>query len=44
MAGYQTFGGLYKAKAIIEADLDAAVEACIADPTLTKFLKGEGSG
>ena len=38
----QTFGELNKAKAITDADLDAAVDAHLADPTQTAFLMGEG--
>ena len=40
MAGEQTFGDLFKAKAILEADLDAAVDAFMADPSLSAFLMG----
>lgn len=42
MANDPTFGELYKAKAIVETDLDAAVEAFMADPSLTAFLMGGG--
>ena len=42
MTNDQTFGELYKAKGILEVDLDAAVEAFMADPSLTAFLMGEG--
>ena len=42
MANDPTFGELYKSKAILEADLEAAVDAFMADPSLTAFLMGEG--
>ena len=42
MANDRTFGDLFKAKAILEADLDAAVDAFMADPSLTAFLMSEG--
>ncbi|KQP63283.1 hypothetical protein ASF41_22355 [Methylobacterium sp. Leaf111] len=42
MAEYPTTGELYKAKAILEADVAAAVDAFIADPTTTAFLFGDG--
>ena len=42
MASDQTFGDLYKAKAILEADLDAAVEAYMTDPTTFRFAIGDG--
>ena len=42
MAENPTAGELYKAKAILEADVVAAVDAFMADPTLTTFLMGEG--
>jgi hypothetical protein len=37
-----TTGELYKAKAILEADVQAAVDAFMADPTTTAFLFGDG--
>jgi hypothetical protein len=37
-----TTGDLYKAKAILEADVVAAVDAFMADPTTTAFLFGDG--
>jgi hypothetical protein len=37
-----TTGELYKAKAILEADVQAAVDAYMADPTTTAFLFGDG--
>ena len=42
MANDATFGDLYKAKAIIEADLEAAVDAFMADPTTYRVAVGEG--
>ena len=42
MAGDQTVGDLYKVKAIQEADLDAAVDAFMADPTTNRFAIGRG--
>lgn len=42
MAENPTTGELYKAKAILEADVDAAVDAFMADPTTTAFLFGDG--
>ena len=42
MANDPTFGDLYKAKSIIEADLDAAVDAFMTDPSLTTFQMSEG--
>ena len=42
MANDPTFGDLYKAKAIVEADLESAVDAFMADPSLTAFIMGEG--
>lgn len=44
MAEARTFGELFKTKAITDADLDAAVDAYVADPTLTLFMIGEGYG
>ena len=40
MAENPTTGDLYKAKAILEADVVAAVDAFMADPTTTAFLFG----
>lgn len=37
-----TTGDLYKGKAILDADVVAAVDAFIADPTATAFLLGDG--
>jgi hypothetical protein len=37
-----TTGELFKTKAILEADVVAAVEAFMADPTTTAFLFGDG--
>ncbi|KQO69773.1 hypothetical protein [Methylobacterium sp. Leaf89] len=37
-----TIGELYKAKAILKADVAAAVDAYMADPTTTLFLFGDG--
>ena len=42
MATNPTTGELYKAKAVTEADIVAAVDAFMADPTTTAFLFGEG--
>ena len=42
MANDQTFGELYMAKAILDADLEAVKEAFVAGPALTAFLLGEG--
>jgi hypothetical protein len=42
MAENLTTGELYKAKAILEADVVAAVDAFMADPTTTAFLFGDG--
>ena len=42
MATNPTTGELYKAKALTEADIVAAVDAFMADPTTTAFLFGEG--
>ena len=42
MANDPTFGELYKSKAILEADLEAAVDAFMADPTTYRVLIGEG--
>ena len=42
MGGDQTVSDLYKAKAIQEADLDAAVDAFMADPRTNWFAIGEG--
>ncbi len=41
MTNDPTFGELYKAKAILEADLEAAIDAFIADPTTVSFTIGE---
>ncbi|KQP62797.1 hypothetical protein [Methylobacterium sp. Leaf112] len=38
----QTTGELFKAKAVTEADIVAAVDAFMADPGTTAFLFGEG--
>ncbi|WP_156368999.1 hypothetical protein [Methylobacterium sp. Leaf100] len=37
-----TTGELFKAKAVTEADIVAAVDAFMADPNTTAFLFGEG--
>ena len=37
MAGEPYFGDLFKSKAILDADLNAAVDAYIADPTTSRF-------
>ena len=37
-----TFGDLYKAKAIVEADLEAAVDAFMADPKTSRFTFAGG--
>ena len=42
MAETPTTGELFKAKAILNEDVDAAVDAFMADPTLTAFLMGDG--
>jgi hypothetical protein len=42
MAENPTTGELYKAKTILEADVQAAVDAFMADPTTTAFLFGDG--
>lgn len=42
MAENPTTGELYKAKAILEADVVAAVDAFMADPTTTLFVFGDG--
>ncbi|KQU17727.1 hypothetical protein ASG63_09565 [Methylobacterium sp. Leaf94] len=42
MAENPTTGDLYKAKTILEADVAAAVDAYMADPTSTAFLFGDG--
>lgn len=42
MAENPTTGDLYKTKAILEADVVAAVDAFMADPTTTAFLFGDG--
>lgn len=42
MANDQTFGDLYKAKAILKADLDAAVKAYMTDPAVDRFAIGDG--
>jgi len=39
-----TTGELFKAKAITEEDVVAAVDAYMADPTTTLFVMGEGYG
>jgi hypothetical protein len=36
-----TFGELFKAKAITDADVEAAVDAHLADPTRKAFVMGE---
>ena len=42
MAENPTTSELYKAKSILEADVVAAVDAFMADPTTTAFLFGDG--
>jgi hypothetical protein len=42
MTANPTSGGLYKANSLTDADIDAAVDAFMADPTTTAFLFGEG--
>ena len=42
MASDATFGDLYKAKAILDADLDAAVEAFMSDPKSPRFAFPSG--
>ena len=42
MAENPTTGELYKAKSILEADVVAAVDAFMADPSTTAFLFGDG--
>jgi hypothetical protein len=42
MADNPTTGELYKAKVVTEADIVAAVDAFIADPTTTLFVLGAG--
>ncbi|MBX9933005.1 MAG: hypothetical protein K2Y56_15935 [Methylobacterium sp.] len=42
MAETPTIGDLFKAKAILETDVAAAVDAFLADPSLTTFLMGDG--
>ena len=42
MAENPTTGELFKAKAILEADVVAAVDAFMADPTTTLVVFGEG--
>ncbi|KQO76406.1 hypothetical protein [Methylobacterium sp. Leaf88] len=42
MAENPTTGELYKAKVILEADVQAAVDAFMADPSTTAFLFGDG--
>jgi hypothetical protein len=37
-----TTGDLHKAKTLTEADVQAAVDAFMADPTTTAFLFGDG--
>ncbi|WP_132254418.1 hypothetical protein [Methylobacterium segetis] len=44
MAEQPTTGGLFKAKAITEDDVLAAVDAYLADPTTSLFLMGDGYG
>jgi hypothetical protein len=39
-----TIGELYKAKAVADDDIRAAVDAFLADPTTTLFMLGEGYG
>ena len=39
-----TIGELFKAKAVTEADVGAAVDAFMTDPTTTLFILGEGYG
>ena len=41
MAGDPTFGDLYKNKAILEADLEGAVDAVMADPTTFQLVIGK---
>lgn len=38
----QTTGELFKAKAVTDADIAAAVDAFLADPSTSAFLFGEG--
>jgi hypothetical protein len=42
MAENLTTADLYKAKVLLEADVQAAVDAFMADPTTTAFLFGDG--
>jgi hypothetical protein len=42
MAENPTTGDLYKAKAILDADIVATVDAFMAEPTTTTFLFGDG--
>jgi len=42
MAENPTTGALFKAKVMLEADVDAAVDAFMTDPTTTAFLFGDG--
>ena len=42
MATNPTTGELFKAKAVTETDIVAAVDGFMADPTTTTFLFGEG--
>ena len=42
MAETPTAGELFKAKAILEEDVRAAVDVFMADPSLTTLLMGEG--
>ncbi|POR40016.1 hypothetical protein [Methylobacterium sp. V23] len=42
MAENSTTGDLFKAKAILEADVVTAVDAFMADPTNREFLFGDG--
>jgi hypothetical protein len=42
MAENPTTGELYKAKALTEEDVVAAVDAFMADPSTTAFLFGDG--
>ena len=44
MAESSTTGDLYKAKAITEEDMRAAVDAYMADPTTSLFVMGDGYG
>ncbi|MDR7040474.1 hypothetical protein J2X36_005257 [Methylobacterium sp. BE186] len=44
MADEHTTGGLFKAKAITEDEVFAAVDAYMADPTTALFIMGDGYG